>query len=936
MNVKRQIYAVIAASTLLCIYSALFFHILATMPFGYPGRWFHWFTEARPLFTLLLQTAIILAASLYIASIVERQEQRLEKIASMAEANLPQALSAFHLDDEADPTDRLCHIVGALSNELRETTERARCTERRIQQQNEDLKNENECLKKSLALCCERSCRYRKHINTLLGLSREGVVRLDAEMNVVFANTAFLRMNGTESGDILFKNFFDVVRLGMDEALTDPVPIRDAIESDGTETLDLVWLASAADKKDKKTPMSVVICPVEHQNKRTGTIAVFTDLTESTQNYRLARALFEFTAEGFVFFSEDFKPIDCNEAIIKLFGAVSKKEVVEGFEKFSKEQKSGISLRESFDEAQRLVDRDGSASFEWLHIDADGREMPCLVTIFYVWLGESKFYISNVRDLTAQKQAERAMQEKMQYLQDILESSPTAIVVVQDGIIKRFNGVSAEMLGLSIGKLSDRVDYNEAEHKRVLAALEQSEKLENWPLRMWTEDGREFDTLMNLYRFDYEGRSAVLMWITDVTELTRAKQTAEAASAAKSLFLATMSHEIRTPMNAIIGMGHLLLQTELGKKQFDYVSKILSAGNILLSLINDILDLSKIEAGQFALYNAPFKIHNLIASVVDLIAYKADANGLAFEVDVSPDVPAMFVGDALRLEQILLNLCSNAIKFTEEGYIRVEVSCEQTEEACEGLPVCALRFTVSDTGIGIDPDRVEEAFGRFTQLDSSFTRAHEGSGLGLYIGRYLARAMDGDIELAGRPGVGTTATLSVRLSVAMDLEMLELSNANNVAEYTPTSLDDGTISLNAARSAIDARVLLVEDNEINQEIAAELLTQFGATVETAENGAVAVEMLSHADYDLVLMDIRMPVMDGLEATRKIRGELGIDAETLPIIAVTAHAMKDDRDASIDAGMNDHITKPLDPDTLYLKVREWATHKATANQKRQLA
>ncbi|MDL2264288.1 response regulator [Synergistaceae bacterium OttesenSCG-928-I11] len=933
MNVKRQIYAVIAASTLLCIYSALFVHILATMPFGYLGRWFHWLTEARPLFSLMLQTAIISAASFYVASIVERQERRLEKIASAAAATLPPALSASCIDDESDPTDRLCCIVGTLSNELRETVERARCTERRILQQGEDLKNENECLKKSLALCCERSCRYRKHINTLLGLSREGVVRLDAEMNVVFANAAFLRMNGSESGDILFKNFFDVVRLGMDEAMTDPVPIRDAIEGDGTETLDLVWLASAA---DKKTPMSVVICPVEHQNKRTGTITVFTDLTESTQNYRLARALFEHTAEGFVFFSDDFTPIDCNEAIIKLFGAVSKKEVVKGFEKFSKEQKCGISLRESFDEVQQLVDRDGSASFEWLHIDAEGHEMPCLVTIFYVWLGESKFYISNVRDLTAQKQAEHAMQEKMQYVQDILDSSPTAIVVVQDGVIKRFNGVSAELLGLSIGKMSDRPDYNEAEHKRVLEALERNEKLENWPLRMLGADGREFDTLINLYRFDYEGKDAVLMWITDVTEITRAKQTAEAASAAKSLFLATMSHEIRTPMNAIIGMGHLLLQTELGKKQFDYVSKILSAGNILLSLINDILDLSKIEAGQFALYNAPFKIHNLIASVVDLIAYKADAKGLAFEVDVSPDVPAVFVGDALRLEQILLNLCSNAIKFTEEGYIRVEVSCERTEEIREGLPVCALRFAVSDTGIGIDPDRIEEAFGRFTQLDGSFTRAHEGSGLGLYIGRYLARCMDGDIELVGRTGGGTTATLSVLLSVAMDLEMLELSNANNVAEYTPTSLDDGMITLNAPRSAIDARVLLVEDNEINQEIAAELLMQFGATVETAENGAEAVEMLSRADYDLVLMDIRMPIMDGLEATRKIRGELGLDAEALPIIAVTAHAMKDDRDASIDAGMNDHITKPLDPDTLYLKVREWTTHKATANRKRQPA
>ena len=925
MNIKRQMYTVILACIILCVCSAVFIHMFAALPLGYLGRWFPWFAETHIFLALLVQTGILAGGSAAIVSLVNRRERRLGEIASVAEDILPKTMLGIRPDGEdgIDPADRLCRIVTALSNELRETTERARCSERKVRQNNEDLRGENENLKKSLSLCCERGSRYRKRMATLLGLSRDGIVRLDADMNVVFANAAFLRMNGCESGDLLFKNFFDVVRIGMDESQAKPVPLLEAIDRGEPATFDRVWLASTP---DRKIPISLAVCPIEHDDRRAGTLAVFTDLTESTQNYRLARALFEYTAEGFVFFSEGFKPIDCNEALVKLFKAASKEEVLNDFEKFSKEQASGISLRASFDEKHEIVDREGSASFEWLHVDAEGHEIPCLITIFSVRLGEGKFYISNVRDLTARKRAERAMQEKMQYLQDLLDSSPTAMVVVQDGVVKRVNAVGAEALGLRPGKLSDRDDYDEATRRRATSAFAEDGKVENWPLQMHGPDGREFATLMNLHRFEYDGEDAVLMWITDVTELVRAKRDAEAASAAKSAFLATMSHEIRTPMNAIIGMAHLLLRTDLAKKQFDYVSKILSAGNILLSLLNDVLDLSKIEAGQFSLYNAPFKIRNLIANVEDLTVYKANAKGLSFDVEIAPDIPALFVGDALRLEQILLSLCGNAAKFTEEGGIRVKVSCSRTTERRDGLSVAELTFVVRDTGIGIDPDRVEEAFERFAQLDGSITRAHEGNGLGLYIGRYLARSMDGDIELDGKPGEGTTATLTVRLPVAKDIELLELSKAKDVAEYAPAAQEGETAPPGARRSAIDARVLLVEDNEINQEIARELLTQFGATVETADNGAEAVELVSRNDYDLVFMDIRMPVMDGLEAAKKIRTELGIGAEKLPIVAVTAHAMKDDRDMSADAGMNDHITKPLDPDTLYLKLLEWTAKK----------
>ena len=547
-------------------------------------------------------------------------------------------------------------------------------------------------------------------------------------------------------------------------------------------------------------------------------------------------------------------------------------------------------------------------------------------------------------------------------------------------------------------------------------------------LQMQTYDGEPRWIMVSLVPILFDDEECGLAWFYDVTELQHAREDAEQAAQTKARFLANMSHEIRTPLNGIIGLSELMMKTTLSPRQQDFLTKIHRAGLHLLGVINDILDFSKIEAGKLDVESVQFSIEQVTGPVRDILAEKLAERSLSFHIDIDPAIPACLYGDPLRLRQILINYCNNAVKFTEHGSIRIALTAEDMTPG-----ELTLRASVSDTGIGMTEAQLDRLFQSFSQADASITRRFGGTGLGLAICKSLAELMGGSVGVQSTPGQGSTFWFTARLAwqsasetsdsvsilvllpdadgspvtrwarnfgcsimlpeggsdhhQALDtlrhagnglvvtdpatwqtlnstwaqtqdgenpLRLLLLNDSGK--EVSVAGLPRQSLCLDMPASASDffeavsqllgkglvariadirddtalaalagSRILLVEDNDINQLVATELLESNGFVVELAENGQVAVDKAASGDFDLVLMDMQMPVMDGVTAAREIRRSL--PAESLPIIAMTANAMLRDRKRCYAAGMQGFVTKPIDTHRLWAELKTWIKPRA---------
>ncbi len=544
----------------------------------------------------------------------------------------------------------------------------------------------------------------------------------------------------------------------------------------------------------------------------------------------------------------------------------------------------------------------------------------------YIWGKAAPLYdssgnvigaIESIRDITARKQVEEDLRRSREKYQHIFENSILGLyqsipggryLSVNPAFARLFGYNSPEEMLASVTDIGHQLYVNPQDRERAINLLIEQGFLEGFELEVRRRDGTKFWTSMNTRIVKDENGLHFDGTVEDITKrkhaeemLLRAKDAAESATRAKSEFLANMSHEIRTPLNAIIGMTGLLLDEALVAEQTEYVETIRSSGEALLAVINDILDLSKIEGGMMELERQPFDLRTCIEEALDLGAKNAFEKGLKLRYAIEESTPAVILGDPARLRQILMNLLSNAVKFTEKGEISISVSGRKLE-----ISSYEIHFAVRDTGIGIPEDKANRLFQPFSQVDASTARRYGGTGLGLAISKKLVELMNGSIWVESEVGKGSTFHFTIAVEPTLNAPISMIRGASCHAADLRRDLDQSL------------RILLAEDNVVNQKVTLRMLDKLGFRADVAANGLEVLQALGCQVYDVVLMDVLMPEMDGLETTKAIRQRW---IKGPKVIAMTASALKGDREMCLDAGMDNYISKPVRIEDLARVLRE---------------
>ncbi|MFC1654683.1 PAS domain S-box protein [Myxococcota bacterium] len=572
-----------------------------------------------------------------------------------------------------------------------------------------------------------------------------------------------------------------------------------------------------------------------------------------------------------------------NSAVTSIFGYDPEELVGKQFHEFLLPEERE-SLSESYREIQAGARQPQSGEFKVRSMDGSIKHLRGSGAIIQ-YQGKPGL-LSVVRDITDRMRVEEEVKEAEEKWRSLVENTSDIIMIVdRDGTILNINRtVTGSTWEETVGRnISDYVSEEALDRmeKNINQVFQSGESVtfEN------TGPGPQGEVLWYEFRAVPIKRVkqvvGVMLIATDITERKRVEEKLRQASRAKDEFLANMGHELRTPLSGIIGMTALLQDTEMSSQQRQYVRTVNRSARALLTIINDLLDFSSIETGRMSIEHVPFDLKFAVDDVIQVLSARAIETGLELAVHYSPDAPHRVIGDAGRIRQVLTNLVDNAVKFTDAGRVVVTVECES-----KTLDRARIKLSVEDTGIGIPAEGLERIFDKFTQVDASPTRRHGGTGLGLAISTQLVELMGGKLGVSSRPGEGSNFWFELLLP-----------------------LQTGAAAMEGEMETAGSRVLVVEDNDVNQEVAATILRKLGCDVEVAGDGKQAVEMAGTSPYDLIFMDCQMPGMDGFEATAEIRRREVVSGRHTKIVAMTAHSTEEDKHRCLGAGMDDYLSKP---------------------------